>query len=604
MMPNLNGEMINIRILWYFFRPYKFVLLGLLFVMLVSGLLDAVNLSALYPLINYGLKLEGNNFILSTFAKINTYFLMENKFMLSCIELVIITFFALIFKYLYGFSANKLMLKISSDTQKEVFNKFISADYSFFVRNQQGKLIHAGTIATGQVSDTVIYALRLLYDVINSLFLFSLLFLLSRLGTFLLILIGLVYGILIKGVMGKIISRCATIATEEERKKNVVLNELINGIKTIKIFLNFGCWKQKYFFAVEQSLNNRFKMLMGRVYPDLFMRFIFFMLIACAGIVLSFKAPQSLISSVPLFGTFAMVMSRFFPAIQMIGADLMIIADSLPNVKIVHKLCTEKNNLIPDGLSSLESFNDELTFDDVWFLYDPQHEYLLKGVNFSIKKRQVTAIVGLSGAGKTTLINLLLRLYKPSKGLIKIDGVDIFKYRNSSYLSLVGYVSQETFIFNDTIKENIRFGKEDCTEEMIIEAAKQANAHEFIVSSRNGYDTIVGDLGIKLSGGQRQRIAIARALLRRPQIIVLDEATSSLDNIAEKNVQEAIDRLSQHITVVIIAHRISTVEGADKIVVLQDGAICEAGTHQELLRSNGLYFRLYHKQDTLLEETL
>ncbi len=226
-------------------------------------------------------------------------------------------------------------------------------------------------------------------------------------------------------------------------------------------------------------------------------------------------------------------------------------------------------------------------------------ECLLKGVTFAIMKKKITAIVGLSGAGKTTLVNLLLKLYQPTTGEIKIDGVNVFDYTNKSYLNKIGYVSQETFILNDTINANIRFGMEECDDDMVIEAAKLANANEFIINMENAYDTVVGDSGMKLSGGQRQRIAIARAVLRKPEILVLDEATSSLDNIAENNVQKAINQISRNTTVVVIAHRLSTIQNADKIVVLEDGSVQEEGTHKELMENNGLYFNLYTKRDIL-----
>jgi len=224
-------------------------------------------------------------------------------------------------------------------------------------------------------------------------------------------------------------------------------------------------------------------------------------------------------------------------------------------------------------------------------------EYLLKDISFEIEKKKMTAVVGPSGSGKTTIVNLLLKLYSINKGRITIDETDIFDYSNESYLKKIGYVSQETFIFNDTIRENIRFGMENCSEESIIEAAKLAHAHDFIINMPGGYDTVVGDAGMKLSGGQRQRIAIARAMVKKPEILVLDEATSSLDNIAEKKVQEAINQVSQHTTVLVIAHRLSTIKNADKIVVLENGFVREQGRHDELIAKQGLYFNLYTKHD-------
>ena len=228
---------------------------------------------------------------------------------------------------------------------------------------------------------------------------------------------------------------------------------------------------------------------------------------------------------------------------------------------------------------------------------------MLKDVSFSIVKRNITALVGFSGSGKTTIISLLLKLYQPEKGAIKIDGVNVALFDHRSYLGRIGYVSQETFIFNSTIRENIRFGVENCTDEMIEEAAKLANADEFIRETSDEYETMVGDSGVKLSGGQRQRLAIARAMLRKPEIIVLDEATSSLDNVSERKIQTAINNISKHTTVLVIAHRLSTVQNADKIIILEKGEVKEQGTHEELLRNKKLYYDLHNLKDEQNENT-
>jgi ATP-binding cassette subfamily B protein len=274
----------------------------------------------------------------------------------------------------------------------------------------------------------------------------------------------------------------------------------------------------------------------------------------------------------------------------------------VPDIKIVHELCREEFAAEVDGKKDLNRFSDKITFENVWFKYGSMDDYLLKNLSFSLERRRKTAIVGLSGAGKTTIINLLLKLYRPDKGAIKIDEEDILELSNKTYLSIIGYVSQETFIFNASFKENIKFGMENCTDEMIEEAARLANAHDFIVGTQQGYDTVVGDSGVKLSGGQRQRVAIARAMLRNPEIIVLDEATSSLDNISEKKIQKAINNISKHTTVLVIAHRLSTVQNADKIIILERGEIREQGTHEELLKNKKLYYDLHMSKDSVDDE--
>jgi len=220
----------------------------------------------------------------------------------------------------------------------------------------------------------------------------------------------------------------------------------------------------------------------------------------------------------------------------------------------------------------------------------------LDSVDLQIRKGALVALVGPSGAGKSTLTDLILRLYDPKIGSITIDGRDLRGLKQRSYRRLFGVVPQEPLLFNATVRENIAYGREDVTKEDIMSAAKVANAHEFIVSLPDGYDTFVGDRGIRLSGGERQRIAIARAIIGRPPIMILDEATSSLDSESERLVQEAIDQVLHRGTAIVIAHRLSTIRQADKIVVMEDGHIAGEGTHQELLESNQLYNRLYELQ--------
>lgn len=240
-------------------------------------------------------------------------------------------------------------------------------------------------------------------------------------------------------------------------------------------------------------------------------------------------------------------------------------------------------------------FKEQIEYRGVSFAYDPDAP-VLRDVDLEVRRGQVVAIVGPSGAGKTTLLDLLPRFYEPTRGEIFFDGVPITSYTRRSLRRMMGIVSQETMLLNDTVRANIAYGRSDFTLEQVRAAARAANADEFIERMAEGYDTVLGERGTRLSGGQRQRIAIARALLRDPPILILDEATSALDNESERLVQEAIDRLLRHRTVFVIAHRLTTVQHADFIVVMSEGRVIERGTHAELHASDGLYRRLYNLQ--------
>ena len=242
-----------------------------------------------------------------------------------------------------------------------------------------------------------------------------------------------------------------------------------------------------------------------------------------------------------------------------------------------------------------ENFARDITFENVDFKYKDSTEKILKNINLDVKKGETIAFVGNSGGGKSTLVNLIPRFFDVSGGSLKIDGIDIRDYEIKSLRKAIGIVPQETFLFSGTILSNIKYSRQNATFEEIVEAAKQANAHEFIENLSDGYNTEIGERGVKLSGGQKQRIAIARAILENPQILILDEATSALDNESEKLVQDALEKLMEGKTTFVIAHRLTTIENSNKIVVIQKGEIKEVGNHNELLNKNGIYKALYNK---------
>ena len=248
----------------------------------------------------------------------------------------------------------------------------------------------------------------------------------------------------------------------------------------------------------------------------------------------------------------------------------------------------------PDCIK-FEEFKSDITFENVDFSYKDSDEKVLKNINLVAKKGETVALVGNSGGGKSTLVNLIPRFFDVTGGKITIDGVDVKNYKIKSLRKKIGIVPQETFLFGGTILENIKYANQNASVEEVIEAAKMANAHEFIEKLEQGYETEIGERGIKLSGGQKQRISIARAILENPQILILDEATSALDNEAEQLVQDALEKLMKGKTTFVIAHRLSTIINSDKIVVIQQGEIRETGTHEELLNKDGIYKSLYNK---------
>ena len=283
--------------------------------------------------------------------------------------------------------------------------------------------------------------------------------------------------------------------------------------------------------------------------------------------------------------------------IKTLGAVNITIQNSLAAAERVFNILDSKPDINdkPDA-KEIKSFSEEIRFDNVSFDYGEESAPVLKNVSFSISKGSVVALVGASGSGKSTIADLIPRFYDTTSGSVKIDGDDIKEFKLSSLRKMMGIVSQDVTLFNDTVRNNISYGQPELKESNIISAAKSANAMEFIKSFPEGLDTIIGERGVTLSGGQKQRLSIARAIIKNPAVLILDEATSSLDTESEKLVQQAIEQLMKDRTVLVIAHRLSTVVNADKIVVLEKGKIIERGSHSELLNIKGKYSELYAVQ--------
>ena len=284
------------------------------------------------------------------------------------------------------------------------------------------------------------------------------------------------------------------------------------------------------------------------------------------------------------------------PSIKLIGQVFNSIQEGIAaSERVFSILDTTPKILDAPNAIELKSFNKGIQFQNVSFKYE-KSDLILNKINLEINKGEVLAIVGPSGAGKSSLVDLIPRFYDVIDGSILIDDIDIRNITIKSLRSFIGVVTQETILFNDTVRNNIAYGLQDLSQDKIVEAAKAANAHNFIKDLKDGYETVIGDRGTKLSGGERQRLSIARALLKNPPILILDEATSSLDTESEVLVQQAIERLMTGRTSIVIAHRLSTVQRANKIIVLSDGEIVEEGTHEVLLSKLGLYHKLYNMQ--------
>lgn len=377
-----------------------------------------------------------------------------------------------------------------------------------------------------------------------------------------------------------------------------ILNETISGIKIVKAF-NMEKFEIKKF---ENQTNKYFRRILKRARLRAISGPTTEIIGVAVGIIIIFYGGKLVVVDKELeaskFLGFLFSIFQILPSLKQISGINNKVQEAIAaGYRIFEVLDKEPSIKDPEKPVDLEKFTSNVEFRDVTFKYDDGDDLILDNVNFSATKGSIVAFVGSSGAGKTTLVDLLARYYDPISGAILLDGINIKEMKLYNLRKFLGIVTQETVLFNETVKNNIAYGLVDYPLEKIIEVAKAANAHNFIMELPNKYDTIIGERGTKLSGGQRQRLSIARALLKNPPIMILDEATSSLDNESEILVQEAIERLMDNRTTFVIAHRLSTVRNADLILVLDKGKIVQRGNHDELIKiEDGIYKRLYDLQ--------
>lgn len=380
---------------------------------------------------------------------------------------------------------------------------------------------------------------------------------------------------------------------------NAILNESISGIRDIKAFNRESEQMERVELGIER---HRVSLLTALRLMAIFQPFIDFSTSIGQLIVIFFGGQMALQGTLPIADlvAFFLYLEMFYQPIRALGMSWEQVQEALAGFDRVSELLAEQPEVEspPEPTPLPVPVAGRIAFENVSFSY-VEGENVLEDVTLDIPAKQVVALVGPTGVGKSTLVSLIPRFYDVCSGGIKLDGIDIRSIRLEDLRKHISIVLQDVFLFHGTIRDNILFGKPEATDLDVIEAAKIANAHEFITLLPNGYETLIGERGVKLSGGQRQRISIARAVLKNTPILILDEATSAVDTETEMLIQQALERLMQGKTTIIIAHRLSTVRNADKIIVLEDNAILEQGTHDELIEAGGLYRRLYTVQESL-----
>ncbi|MBF36978.1 MAG: antibiotic ABC transporter ATP-binding protein [Crocinitomicaceae bacterium] len=531
------------------------------------------------------------NYLLSNYA------IMEGRYqtlIMICVFLVSMVFLKNLFTFLSTFFLSDLIQSSVLDFRNRLFKKVLYLPMSFYTEERKGDLLSRFSVDLKEIELSVKATTNAIFkDPFYIVGYFLTLFVISYKLTLFIIIFLPIAGFVISRISSGLKKR-SKLGQENVGNMLSMTEESLYGLRIIKSF------------NAQQFILERFKAQSGYLYRlmlgvnrRVFMASPvseFLGVVATAGVLLyggRLVLGNEILPDV--FIGYLILFSQLISPFKSISKAIYDSSQGIAALNRVDAVLNEEEKIVdsPNALEKL-SFKNEISFENIHFKYDEQE--ILNNISFQIPHGETVALVGHSGAGKTTLADLLIRLHDVSSGQITIDGHNIKNINSSALRSLMGVVSQESILFNDNVYNNIAFGDSDVNEEKVIEAAKMANAHEFIIALENGYKTIIGDGGNKLSGGQKQRISIARALYKNPQILILDEATSSLDTASEKAVQQALDRLMQNRTSLVIAHRLSTIKNAQKIIVLDKGKIVEMGSHDELIKQNNFYKRFIDLQ--------
>ena len=510
---------------------------------------------------------------------------------------LIITMFLLknLFNYLAMYFITFLRNGVLKDLRNELYDKTVELPISYYSEKRKGDTIARITSDVLEIQHSFLSILELIVrEPLTIIFtIIAMLTISPKLTLFVFLFLPL-SGFLIS-LLGKSLKRKSDKVQQEQGYFLSILEETLGGLRVIKAFNAESVFARKFqsstkrFFNFSNSLLNR---------QNLASPTSEFFGIAAIGVILWYGGQMVLVEKTleaELFITYmALSYQILTPAKAISKASYGVKKGNAAAERVLEVLETENPISEIDNPIQQDNFTKAVKIDNISFKYED--EYVLKNFNLTVEKGKTVALVGQSGSGKSTIANLVTRFYDVNEGEISIDGNNIKNLSKKSLRGLLGLVTQDSILFNDTVKNNIGLGKENATDEEIIAAAKIANAHDFIMDLPKGYDTNIGDSGNKLSGGQKQRLSISRAVLKNPPIMILDEATSALDTESERLVQDALEKMMKNRTSIVIAHRLSTIQNADTIVVLQKGEIVEQGTHAELLELNGTYKKLVEMQ--------
>jgi subfamily B ATP-binding cassette protein MsbA len=538
--------------------------------------------------LNEKLKFWSNGLILRDTA--------QDTLKVLCLTIMVVFLAKNVFLYLKNISMTLVQYHLITEIRNRLYKHFNSQSLSYFHQKKSGELtsIIINDVANLRRALGTSFH-QLLVEPINLLAFTVLLFIINWKLALISVVIVPISGITIM-MIGRSIRRKSRRTAAMIAGITNIITETFSSIRVVKAFAMEGYEVQRFF----KETHKYFKLILRRAKLRLLASPITETLGVMMGVLLLWVGGMEVLSGKGLtpedFLRFILLLFAMMdPLRKLSNVNVELQAGAASAERIFAILETPPTIVDELDAVKIDTFKDKIQLNDVSFKYESD-DTVLKNISFEIKKGSTVALVGSSGAGKSTLADLIPRFYDVNQGAIEIDGQDIRYVTLNSLRRLMGIVTQETILFNDTVKANIAYGQKDVDDEKVIAAAKAANALEFIEELPKGLDTVIGEKGVKLSGGQRQRLAIARAIMKNPPILILDEATSALDTESERLVQEALETLMSDRTVLVIAHRLSTVTNADKIIVMEKGLIKEMGTHDELIQKNGLYSNLYNIQ--------
>lgn len=606
------------KVLKRYVPPYKkYLALSLLFTFL-SAILNVFSFMVIIPILNILFKIDDTanvEFIpwdTMTSENMQEVFLNNcNYYIGSYIEsngpsmtLLILGLFLVVMTLLktasyYGSSAAIIPLRtgIVRDIRSQLYDKVLSLPLGFFSKEKKGDIIARMSGDVIEVENSIASSLDMLIKNPTFILLYfaTMMYVSWELTLFTILVIPSLGWVM--GVVGRKLKQNSLAAQAKLSESMSQMEETLGGLRIIKAFLAEGKMSQRFLKCSNElrSAIMRVTMRQAMAHPvsELLGTCVIVIVLWFGGtLILSDNSPISASS----FIYYLTILYSIINPLKDLSKTWYNIPRGLASMERIDKILQAENNIIDaSNAIAIKGLEHEIEYRNVSFSYDGEKQ-VLNNINLKIGKGKTIAIVGQSGSGKSTMVDLIPRYYDVTQGELLIDGMNVKDMTVKSLRSLIGNVNQEAILFNDTFYNNITFGVENATMEQVVAAAKIANAHDFIIASEKGYDTIVGDRGCLLSGGQRQRISIARAILKNPPILILDEATSALDTESERLVQEALERLMKTRTTIAIAHRLSTIKNSDEICVLKDGCIVERGTHDELLAIDGVYKRLNDMQ--------